>query len=1016
MKSLNLVWCLMFALQVNAQIYPVPVYTVTSYRTPEPGDEAYKAIDGDINTTYHSQWYVNGIPDTLDFYFTAQAQSIKKIVYIPRQSQLNGVWTNVDVYYSTQNQPDNFLTLASNLNWAADNANKTIDLPNAIQNVAIIKFAVNAGYANFSSCAEMQFFSETPYANSNIDCTIPTTELSANGANDIKVAIQATGSYASSYQSGENISGSFDNDLNTLYHSSYNNTVFPDTLNYHFNGTSPIDYLKYIPRSDGGSNGNFGNITIQYNTILNSTFQIISDYDFEMSGMPVIVHFPSTITPSNIQIIVHNGYNNFASCAEMEFYKSNPVNNNAPPTGIFENSICSALASGITQSQINTISSPFYKSLAQCLFDESYNIKYRVQEFEVFKPTQKITEELKVGGYDPYENATGIVFNSGDTIALFAQDIPLNVLVYLRIKDFASGLYGTESFYPLQNGLNVFKISNSGLGYISYFNQNLTLQKIKLNIVSGKVNGYFDAQTSSANEWPELLDNTNYPKMDIRGEFAHLVFDRNALKSECPFDGLALIQKYDTIIRYERLMMGWFKYNLSPKNHQLAFTESGGGWYAGGLGIHLDLDWGVSNICNPNKLDLWGIPHEFGHVNQIYPDLNWIGTTEVTNNVYSVWVYYKMNKDGNKYTRLEAEVNQPSPDMPAVAGGTINGTIDATYVKGKALQQDVNYDVFKTLVPFWQLELYYQSAGACKNAPELNFEYPGSYSGIDYARWYGTVSELSRNTNSSGLTNGELILNFVKNTCDAVKEDLTTFFTKTGFLKPLDVTIDDYGIGQILISQNQIDQTVAYIQSKNYPQPVSPVINYLSANSVNAFKNLSPLTGVTGVGVTLSGTSLLIQNDQWQNAIAFEVYDIQDTLMHVAIVGSGDISLQTTTIYYPNNALKVYAVGYDGQKILVYPNINSVFTLGTNNTTLVYPNPFTSADYLHFQTPYATEIIIATLQTTSGQSVLSIEGNSLEIEKSINSKLQKIADGLYILNVKRSNGECSFIKLTKVNN
>lgn len=1014
MKNLILfLFSLLIWVPIKAQSYLVPVYTVSSLQTPEPGEEPYKTIDGDVNTMYHSDWNANAIPDELKFYFTAQAQSIKKIVYSPRQSGYNGIWTNVDVLYATQTQPTNFISISANLSWTADNQDKVITLPIALADVAVIKFVINAAVGNFSSCAEMQFFSDDPFVANNVDCTAPTGTLTLNGANDIKINIQTNNTTASSYQPGENIEKSFDNDLNSLYHSSYNNTIFPVTLNYRFDGTSAIDYLKYIPRNDGGYNGNFGEVLIQYNTLVNPTFQTLLTYDFAMSALPVIVNFPNTITPYNIQIVVQSGYNNFASCAEMEFYKQNPSAAMTPPTGIFSDSLCSELLPGVSQSQITAIVSPFYKELAQCLYNQSYNHKYRVQEFEVYWPTQKISQDMKVGGYDPYENPTGIAFNANDTIALFAENLPTGTPVYLCIKDFAVSLYGAQSFYLLKNGLNVFKVDNSGLGYISYFHLNLALPNVKLNIVSGKINGYYDKVASQLSEWPELLENTNYPKIDVRGEFAHLVFDRNALKAECPFEAFDLIDKYDEIIKHERVLMGWFKYNISPKNHQLAYTESGGGWYAGGLGIHLDLDWGVSSITNPNQLDVWGIPHEFGHVNQMHPDLNWIGTTEVTNNIYSVWVQYKMNSQGDSFTRLESGVDQAAPNIPAAAGGTINGAINATYVNGKALQQDTLYDVFKILVPFWQLELYYQIAGACKNAPELSFQYPGTYTGIDYARWYGTVSELSRNTNSSNLTNGELLLNFVKNTCDAVEEDLTNFFINTGFLKPVDVTIDDYGIGQLTVTQSQINQTMAYIQSKNYPTPVSPVMNYISAHSVNVFKNQLPLAGTTGIGVSLNGTTLLVQNSLWPNAVAFEVYDTLDTLMHVCIVGTGNTAMQTTTIYYPANAHKVYAVGFDGQKILVYPNLTSLKNTEKNVALSVYPNPLNTGQYLHLSGIENNQIYEAVLYSLTGTEQMLYSGNKTQIERKLNEQLVHLYPGMYFLDLKNNSGERYTVKITK---
>lgn len=320
--------------------------------------------------------------------------------------------------------------------------------------------------------------------------------------------------------------------------------------------------------------------------------------------------------------------------------------------------------------------------------------------------------------------------------------------------------------------------------------------------------------------------------------------------------------------------------------------------------------------------------------------------------------------------------------------------------------------MFRVLVPFWQLELYYQLAGASRNAPELDFDYPGSYTGIDYARWYGTVAELSRNTNSQNMTNGELVMNFVKNSCDAVQENLIGFFTDTGFLKPIDVYIDDYGVEQLKITQSMIDDAIAYVQSKNYQQPVSPVIHYISAHSVNAFKNQLAVQGETGVGVEKTGNLLIVQNQDWKNSIAFEVYDTDGELMHVAIVGTGDISLANTRIYYPSGAKKVYAVGFDGQKILVYPDNLSTGEI-TNQQIRIYPNPLEKGEWLHIEALSENEIYSVGLYVSDGKVLMEFSCNRKEIENRINQKLNELKPGVYFLNLRNSKSEISRIKLIR---
>lgn len=1019
MKKLASLFGLLTACSFTAfsQLYQVPVYGLTSLQPAQGSDPTSNAIDGDISTIYHSEWGQNGIPDELNFYFTTQVSSIKKLIYTPRQSGSNGIWSNVSVYYSTQSAPTTFTLISGNLTWAVDNLDKEITFPTAIQEPYAVRFVVHAGSGNFSSCAEMKFYSETPPGDpeDGVDCTIPTASLGITGANDVEVAVVASGSTASQYQLGENIDASFDGDLNTLYHSPWGGgTTFPVVLNYRFNGTTPIDYLKYYPRSDGGDNGNFGLVTISYNTTGNSTYQNLTTFDFEQGGMPVAVHFPSQVTPLNIRISVADGYGGYASCAEMEFYTAGtPVGGANPYMNVFANNIYSALLPAITQAHIDTMSLPFYKGLAQCLFDETYVSRYRVQQYEVYPQLATVRNELKIGTYDNFENATGIVFEQNDKVALFARNIPSNATVYLSVKDFHTGFDGAVSHYALQNGLNVFEVTNTGLGYINYFNGDSTLNDVEINIVSGKINGYFDRAASSNSEWPDLLLGTAYPVIDVRGEYVHLVYEKEALRGGTPFDAQKLIGRYDTIVQHERMLMGLFKYDRSPKNRQLTFCEHGGGWYAGGLGVHLDLDWGPESITNPDQLGMWGIAHEYGHINQVRPDLKWIGTTEVTNNIHSTWVGYNMNNP--PYNRLENESVEPGTGIPSIEGGRINGAIYNTLINEEPLQGSADYDVFKVLVPFWQLEIYYQLAGASRNAPILSFDYPDNYTGIDYAHWYGIVSEMARTaTNSDDLSNGELLLNFVKNTCDAVEENLIPFFQHTGFLKPIDIEIDDYGVGQLTITQQQIDDVIAYVENQNYDDPVSPVIHYASVNSIDMFKNQISLEGVTGVGATLNGNYLTVDHSEWPGAVAYETYDDNNQLIYVSISGSGDPSNQSTEVYYPANALAVFAVGYDGEKILVYPtSILSVDENTFNSELTIYPNPVGENDPIQLSVENASGNYTATITTIDGKSVLAATGTIEAIEETINRNLVSFRSGAYILHMENTTGTHHRVKFIK---
>lgn len=1025
MKNNYFIILFLFFLQtVFAQQYKMPVVYVNSLQPAQSGQEAGQSIDNNMNTLYHSQYNLStALPDQLNFKFSNRVKSVKRLVYKPRATGPNGIWTSVKISYSTQSNPTVFITATDVISWAADNTAKTIDLPTAIVHPDVIRIDVLSAKNNFSSCAEMEFYSTEQMDPVQTECTLASNEFPAYA--DIPVLPQVAGSSASSFQSGENIEKSFDGDVSTLYHCDWNATAatFPISLIYKFDGQTAMNYLRYIPRQDGGSNGLFGNIKISYNTISNPDYVTISTQNFGQTSTIKTVNFPSAITPLNIKIEVLDGKNNFASCAEMGFFQNNPNSfNPSAYSNIFNDPIFSTLKPTVTQQDIDAISSPFMKGLAQCLFNNTYNKKYRVQTFTAYKTIESINTQYKIGNYNRYENPTGIAFQPNTTAIVFAKDITSENKVYLRIRDFATEGSSPEKIYELQNGLNVLAITTTGLGYISYYTDDVNAAPVTVNITAGMVNGIYKKGTTSA-EWAEMLTNDVYPKIDIEGYYVKLVTNKSAVSNYHFTTAQPLIDKYDAIVKSEREMMGLFKFNKNLKNRQFVYMESTGGWFAGSLGVHLDLSWGASNSTSASGLDIWGVAHELGHINQVRPGLDWVGTTEITNNLYSSWAYYNMYSPtgSNRFTRLEGEIGDKTV-FPKVEGNRFGEIIIQTQINGKSIMDQFRTDYvnpadanFRSLIPFWQLELYYQMAGASKGVSPLAFDSDMSdedtpvvtptVPGVDYAHWFATVAEKVRNTDETQITQGQLLMNFVKNTCDAVQEDLTDFFTSTGFLKPINAIIKDYTNAQMTITQSMIDDVKSYILAKGYAKPVSPVINYLSANSVNAFRNMLPVSGTTGVGAQITtnaqGQFLLVDNSKWNNAVAFETYDASNQLISVSIVGTGDTTLANTYVDYPANALNVYAVGYNGQKILVYP----VSTLAVNHVKIknnelsVYPNPLKNGQKLVIDIKNSRENLEAELYDMGGKLFISAKGSSQEINKKINDKIQDLKTGIYILSI-----------------
>lgn len=1028
MKNNNFILFFFLFCQLIFSQYKMPVAYASSLQPSQNGEEAGRCIDNNLNTLYHSRYNLNtAVPDQLTFYFSNRVKSINKIIYNPRITNYNGIWTSIKVSYSTQANPDVFINITGVIPFSADNTAKTINLPAPIIHPAAIRIDVLNAQNNFSSCAETEFYSAEQMDPVQEECPLPVNEFYSNP--DIPVVPEITGSSASSFQPGQNIDQSFDGDLNTMYHSDWNGTsaTFPISLIYKFDGLKAINYIKYSPRQSGGTNGFFGNVKISYNTISDAAYIDILTYNLGQDENVKIIDFPSAIVPLTIKIEVLDGKNNFASCAEMEFFQYNPNGFNLSDySNIFNDPVFSILKPGITQQDINSIASPFIKGLAQCIFNNTYNKKYRVQTFSAYKKIESINTSYKIGNYNSYENPTGIAFKANTTAIVFAKNISTANKVYLKIRDFATEGSSQEKKYPLKNGLNVLPVTSAGLGYISYFTDDVTAPEVSVNIAGGMVNGFYKKGTPSS-EWTQTLTNDVYPKVDIEGYYTKLVIDKSAVSNFHYFDAQPLIDKYDAVAKSEREMMGFFKFNKNIKNRQLVYTESTGGWYAGDLGVHLDLTWGTSASASSDGLSLWGVAHELGHINQIRPGLAWVGTSEITNNIYSLWAYYHLYTPlgANRLTRLESEIGDRT-SYPQIEGNRFGEFIIQTRINGKSYAEQFRADFvnpldknFRALVPFWQLMLYYHLAGASKNAVPLAFDADMSdenttapatpVMGIDYAHWFANVADKVLNTDESQLSQGQLVMNFIKNTCDAVQEDLTDFFTHTGFLIPVNALISDYSNAQLTITQSMIDEVKNYILTKGYAKPVSPVVNYISANSLQAYKNLLPVSGITGAGAQLVNNSLgsfvKVDNSKWNNAVAFETYGASNQLISVSIVGAGDTTLSETFVDFPYGAQKVFAIGYNGQKILVYPASTLGITDGNttkNDDFTVYPNPLKNGEKINIALKNSKGNVRVKLYDTTGKLLFSSDNILDEINKEINKYLQNLKSGVYILSVNNS--------------
>jgi hypothetical protein len=710
------------------------------------------------------------------------------------------------------------------------------------------------------------------------------------------------------YQNGEDASKTIDGDINTLYHSPWggmdkNTTI---KLEYDFNGNVElVNYVVIYPRTMG-TNGIPKKLKISTTDDVNANYTLQKIVERGVSSTPFVVRFDNPIiNPKKLKIEVEdaNGEGNkyFVSIAEVEAYKSMDLSNLSVDFEMFTDPSCSELKSGVTPNELASMKSLFLKNLAHFLYAGKYDKTYRIQNYTAYRPLDDLRKELKINYYNQFENPTGIYFEKDERVVVFVGKTN-GQQISLRVTDF-SNKNVTDHTYSLTEGFNVVDMESNGNGYISYFTEDYeSASDIKVHIASGQVNGFFDKKKNTNLEGEQMLLNAVSPILDIVGERVNLAYTVNSLNKYCSNRILDLITEYDKIIKIEHKIMGLDKYNRVPKNHMFGRVVWNAYMYADGWGAGFN-DNTMHDVADVDKVKVsnWGIAHEFGHVNQVRPGMLWVGTTECTNNIYSAIVqkYYTPNQ-----LRLEDEFK----------GGRFNAYLNNALVKNQewglqggpdkaygANDDGVwNADHFVKLCMFWQLHLFYDLAGEGNSWQKPNF--------------WADIFEKVRVNDDADLTHGQHQINFVKYACDAVQQDLSEFFIKTGVLKPIDKLIGDYSNAQKTITQEMIDDVVSYISK--YPKPATDFIYYISGNSIDAYKAKKSVIGVKGQGV--SGTSeKIISHSVWKNVTVFETYNNND-ISHLTMVNSGFSNKTSTKVPYPLGSTRIEAVAWDGTRTLVY--------------------------------------------------------------------------------------------------
>lgn len=517
-------------------------------------------------------------------------------------------------------------------------------------------------------------FARSGYNSTVMTVSQPGNALSSDLAslyNATEGMVLPTSAKASSYYPDKPIENSFDNNLNTDYHSSYSGFKPSDSstwpiLQYFFSENFDLGYINYIPVYSN-YNGTFGLVDIYVSQDGGNEYTLIDTFDFGFPTAAKIVKMPAG-TANNINAVKfvvrsgrhHSGGDNaFASCKEMQFFK---VNNDGD---LFVDDVYSALKPTVTLDDINNMQSSMLKELALKMYTGEYDSKGRVANIEPVLNTGDLNSLVRgYGQYDQYQGATGVMMGKG-TYTVFVSGIPdAKGTATLTLRSWKPTFDRSEN-YTLRNGINIINKTSSwdGLCYLNNYNSKANVDAgniatINIHIVNGAVNGVLHPwYTNEENQ--AILDNACHGMIDLIGSHVHAIWETDAVKTYSAGKYVQYMNLLDQYIIWIQRMMGIEKYELSKYgNVSLIFgcnynymTQTGTG-----IAIHVD---GRSRVCGPTAMmttdsdAVWGLTHEWGHQHQMDPYFRWSTTWEVTNNECSIYDFLRMGY----YDRVESSRN-----------------------------------------------------------------------------------------------------------------------------------------------------------------------------------------------------------------------------------------------------------------------------------------------------------------------------------------------------------------------
>ena len=578
------------------------------------------------------------------------------------------------------------------------------------------------------------------------------------------------------------------------------------------------------------------------------------------------------------------------------------------------------------------------KNNSWAVYQDGWSINEKSFRVASYKPMSKgsLWRSLTDVGYalSPNSDPTGIAVQANDILSLYVGgDIPSTATLTLRDVEHYSA---SGDGYTLVKGLNIIEVQKAGLLFIDYEVDNTTGGKapftslssysnLNIHIEGGSVNGCFDITRGHTDaDWVIMKDVLfkEYDYLQLRGTKLLFNMNKDLVIAACPEKMKEVLEIWDDIVGIEHGVMGLDEFDGFFNTSLMAVSMTGGYMYASTYGTYYN-ESTLSTVMNYDKLfsgsALWGPAHENGHIHQ--KTFNMIGQSEVSNNLFSNVVIYH----NGHHTSREEYISTTFQNMADGKYWLYRGIWERTHL-------------------YFQLYQFFHIQG---------------YKSDFYPKLFQTLREdPMRSVQKMFIDATDDYLKFYKKACEVSGYDLTELFQAYGFfiipaegseryesftLNGVTQTafhVTDYGEYYIRITQDMINDAIAYVKSKNLKKcnivfiedrVSAPDATYSGATSgekktgleyaigkgdVGQYTDFLSDVGAQGYAASYTenangGLDVFVNTQNASGAVGFKVYDANENLVYLSNTYSFTIP---TAVYdkIKGTDFKIEAAGADG--------------------------------------------------------------------------------------------------------